>query len=376
MNDTIEILLLYIASIGVLALLFKKSNILSLQALERSSPIDALRGLLATAVVCHHFMVTYHWKVTGTWERPTSDLLNNMGAVPVSLFFMITGFLFFGKIYKKTPDFNSILKSRIARIVPLYAFVFLTVILISLIETHFILTDGKTLTQDTLKWILFNGANFNDFSDSRHITAGAQWTLKYEWLFYLSLPMIAALFNKKMYGRYLVASIIILIAGLPTVDKKLALLFFIGFIPTFIQHHRPQWITAIKNKAFSVIALACLCIAMNIHSGYSALQMLVLGVPFTIISLGNDMFSTLRSHGLKALGEISYSIYLTHGILLFVLFSILNVFPFEQYSTSTYILFFPLVLFLVSATSVLTFTTIERPFMHRRKTVPAVECNT
>jgi peptidoglycan/LPS O-acetylase OafA/YrhL len=376
MNDTLEILLLYIISIGVLAVLFKKLDILSPQALERSSPIDALRGLLATAVVCHHFMVTYYWKITGVWERPASDVLNNMGVVPVSLFFMITGFLFFGKIYKKTPDFSNLLKSRIARIVPLYAFVFLLVILISLIETHFTLADGKTLAKDTLKWILFSGANFNDFPDSRHVTAGAQWTLIYEWLFYLSLPLIAAIANKKMYGRYLVVSILILIVGLPTVNKKLALLFFIGFIPTLIQHHRPQWIPLVKHQAFSWVALAFIAIAMTISQGYSVVQMLVLGVPFAIIALGNDLFSKLRSHGLKVLGEISYSIYLTHGILLFVLFSIVKVFAFDQTPLSTYILFLPVILLLISATSVVTFTCIERPFIHKRKAVAAIQCPT
>jgi peptidoglycan/LPS O-acetylase OafA/YrhL len=70
--------------------------------LSRSSPLDALRGLLATAVVCHHFVVTYYWKVNGSWVRPESDVLNSMGVLPVSLFFMIAGFYFFGKIYKAT----------------------------------------------------------------------------------------------------------------------------------------------------------------------------------------------------------------------------------------------------------------------------------
>ncbi len=97
----VAVVAVYGTSLFFIERIFRRFNILTEQTLLRSSPIDAVRGLLATSVVCHHFIVTYYWKVNGVWDRPKSDLLNNMGAVPVSLFFMITGFLFFGKIYKK-----------------------------------------------------------------------------------------------------------------------------------------------------------------------------------------------------------------------------------------------------------------------------------
>ncbi|WP_420876088.1 acyltransferase family protein [Pseudomonas luteola] len=94
---TFGIIFLYIISLLVLDHVFGRTTILSNQALSRSSPLDALRGLLATSVVCSHFFVTYNWKMTGEWGKSANTIMNNMGAVPVSMFFMITGFLFFRK---------------------------------------------------------------------------------------------------------------------------------------------------------------------------------------------------------------------------------------------------------------------------------------
>lgn len=187
--NVIFIVILFASSIFLLDRVFSISNVLTEQTLLRSSPIDALRGLLATAVVCHHFVVTYYWKLNGSWVRPESDILNNMGVVPVSLFFMITGFLFFGKVYRKNPDWGTIFRSRVQRIMPLYIFVVLIVFAISLVETKFVIESGG-LVKEILKWGLFLGGAFNGFTDSVHMTAGAHWTLRYEWLFYISLPLL------------------------------------------------------------------------------------------------------------------------------------------------------------------------------------------
>jgi len=227
--NVVFIVILFAMSIFLIERIFSMSNILTEKTLLRSSPIDALRGVLATAVVCHHFVVTYYWKLNGSWVRPESDVLNNMGVVPVSLFFMITGFLFFGKIYRKTPDWVTILRSRVQRIMPLYIFVMLIVFTISLGKTNFVIEFGG-LGKEILKWGLFLGGTFNGFADSVHITAGAHWTLRYEWLFYISLPLIAAVFNRRLYGKSLVLSLGALVLAIPGVYfgfifPKLALLF-------------------------------------------------------------------------------------------------------------------------------------------------------
>lgn len=335
---------------------------MSADILERSSPLDALRGILATSVVFHHFFITYQWKVSGAWIRPQSDILNNMGGVPVSLFFMITGFLFFGKVYKKSPDFLMILKSRIFRVFPLYVFLVFLVFLISFAEAGFFLVDGGKLIKELSKWALFKGGALNGFSDAKLVVAGVPWTLRYEWFFYLSLPILAVAVNGKTSGWYLLGSVLMVFMLFSGLKLELLFLFSFGFAPVVIKREFPSVFGVVRGGFFACACMVLVFFAMMLET-YSVVQMIVLGVAFLIVSLGNDVFGVLRSSGLKFLGEISYSIYLLHGLVLYVMFSMADVFDFERWSLLAYEALFPGVLLIVVLVSLCTYRVIEKPFM-------------
>ena len=371
MDATTVILLVYCASLFILSLLFSRLPVLTAVTAARSSPLDALRGILATAVICHHFVVTYFWKTTGSWIPPESAVLNNLGAVPVSLFFMITGFLFFGKIYQRHPDFLDIFKSRVLRIMPLYVFVLIFVVLLSLFETGFAFITLKELGKEVFKWLVFSGGSFNGFIHSNIMTAGVHWTLRYEWLFYLTLPIIAALVNKVWYGQYSLASLLVCVViavGMMfgVVKPALSLLFVAGFIPVLIKRHFPQGIAYLAHPLVSVAALLLLAYAMTLEA-YSVLQIATLAVPFLILALGNDVFGLLASRGLKSLGEVSYSLYLTHGAVLYIAFSTLHLFSFENTQLTDFVVCLPGILLAVALVSYVTFYGVEKPFIKVRK---------
>ena len=371
MDAATVILLVYCASLFALSLLFSRIPVLTASTEARSSPLDALRGILATAVICHHFVVTYAWKTTGTWIPPKSDVLNNLGAVPVSLFFMITGFLFFGKIYQRHPDFLDIFKSRLLRIMPLYVFALISVILLSLYETGFAFITLKELSKEVFKWLVFSGGSFNGFIHSNIMTAGVHWTLRYEWLFYLTLPAIAALVNKAWYGQYSLASLLVFAVitvcmMLGIVKPALLLLFVAGFIPVLIKRHFPKSIAYMAHPMVSVAALLLMTCAMKLEA-YSVLQITTLAVPFLILALGNDLFGLLASRGLKSLGEVSYSLYLTHGVVLYIAFSILHLYSFENTRLNDFVVYFPAILFTVALLSYVTFNWVEKPFIRVRE---------
>ncbi len=71
----------------------------------RYASIDGLRGYLAFFVFLHHSSVWYFYIQTGHWERPDSGLYDYFGMGSVKIFFMVTGFLFFGKILDKRTNF-------------------------------------------------------------------------------------------------------------------------------------------------------------------------------------------------------------------------------------------------------------------------------
>ncbi|SER16110.1 MULTISPECIES: acyltransferase family protein [Pseudomonas] len=373
MTMTFGIISLYIISLFVLDHVFNKTTILSSQALLRSSPLDALRGLLATSVVCSHFFVTYNWKATGEWGRSDNTIMNNMGAVPVSMFFMITGFLFFGKIYNKSSiDWKRVFSSRVKRIMPLYVFAVLVVAAVSFYQTQFHLVSLPQLVKEIIRWGIFKGSSFNGFEDSWLITAGVQWTLKYEWFFYLLLPVLAALLNRQGYGWYLAGSLLVALAVIPAhyfhfIDASLGILFLAGFLPVLVKNHRPHWISKLRSKPAAVLAVVLIGISMGLDDYFSLLQVSMLGIAFLIMALGNDLFGLLSRRGLKTLGEISYSIYLLHGIVLYVVFTLCNGFAVTGGSVTSYLAFLPFILLLVCGISTITFLMIEKPFILKPK---------
>jgi peptidoglycan/LPS O-acetylase OafA/YrhL len=66
----------------------------------RVSTIDGLRGLLALAVFFHHTAIWHQYLITGEWRFPPSRFYANLGPAGVSMFFMITGYLFWSQTLK------------------------------------------------------------------------------------------------------------------------------------------------------------------------------------------------------------------------------------------------------------------------------------
>ena len=88
----------------------------------RAEMIDGLRGWLALGVFFAHSVTTYGWYTTGQWDGAAAPFYGRVGQVGVALFFMITGYLFWGRVVRAQGklDVPSFLLSRVRRIVPMY----------------------------------------------------------------------------------------------------------------------------------------------------------------------------------------------------------------------------------------------------------------
>ncbi|MDF1762122.1 MAG: acyltransferase [Oleibacter sp.] len=335
--------------------------------------IDGIRGVLALMVMAHHIIINYYWRTSGKWVAP-NHFIENIGVVAVSLFFIITGFLFFGKIFSSTPDWKKLFILRFFRIYPLYFLAILFVIFWSFILGSGIGFGILDFLESFTRWILFavggSAGDFFDYSNTQLVIAGVQWTLKYEWFFYLCLPIFFYIFRPSMIVFYIFSFAIMILAIMDVSFLKLnvrfILLFFCGglsyvFLKDVVVEGK---LRLFLNLVAILLFFSSLVLNRETHLGWLA-QTLAIWMFFSLLVVKCDFFGLLSLKIMRILGEISYSIYLIHGT---VIFSYFYFFPVEQgetlleYSQST-----PIISALVVLFSIVTFYGVERQGMNLGK---------
>ena len=334
----------------------------------RFGSIDGVRGFLALFVVFHHFIIVYYWKVEGAWQRPPEDIFQNYGKVGVVIFFMITGYLFFAKINNKERPINWILmfKSRLFRILPLYIFALLIITLIVFNNSNYQLNISPAmLVKDLAKWGLFIGGTINGFLDTRVIIAGVDWTLKYEWLFYFSLPIIA-LVGKKVGVFGLIVLVLISVFGyfIPVsflyFSSEFLIYFSIGAMTSCISK---GFMLHIAKRSFliSTINTILITLVLTYPNTLDFIHVIMISVLFIFIAAGNTLFGLLSLRASVVLGEISYSIYLLHGIILYVIFTAHSPVSLSDLLVDEFMYFMPPISAIIVLVSAFTYLYIEKP---------------
>ena len=125
----------------------------------RYSSIDGLRGYLALAVFLSHSSIWYFYLRSGTWDVPPSNFYTQLGQSSVTLFFMITGFLFWSKLLDgrvQPIDWPRLYLSRVFRLAPLYSLAVVCVVTVSL-YTRRLSAEGidDRFCREFVKWLAF-----------------------------------------------------------------------------------------------------------------------------------------------------------------------------------------------------------------------------
>lgn len=290
--------------------------------------IDGLRGYLAFCVFLHHSIIWYFYLKTDRWEVPPSNLYTHFGQTGVAFFFMITGFLFFSKIIDgktKEIDWLRLYVSRFLRLMPLYFMAMSILLIIVFALAEFELRDPiKSLSLEVIRWMSFTilGApDINGIEKTWLILAGVTWSLPYEWFFYLLLPAFALVNRVRVGWIYVTFSIGALILILTKGTSPYHWLSFAGGISAAYVV-RSDYICGILRKriaSFLAILLVTLTVALY-PTAYGLVQISMLSVAFVIIASGNGILGLLTNQLSRTLGEMAYSIYLLHGLLLFFVF--------------------------------------------------------
>lgn len=294
----------------------------------RFASIDGLRGFLAFFVFLHHACIWYFYLNTGAWSAPPSSLYAYFGTGSVMLFFMVTAFLFSSKLIEgktKGIDWCKLFTSRLLRIVPLYLFAVLLVFLIVAYLSHGELNVSPfTLINNMLKWLRFWSPGMpplNGVGDSSLIVAAVFWTLPFEWGFYLSLPLLAMMLSIK--PRPPIQYMVLTLLGIHILMKDWHQLipFASGIATAYL--HRIESVRKFASGKISsalIISFVSLAVVYFPNPRDAGAQFLLFGT-FVLIACGNDLFGILTNKLSRLLGEMSYSVYLLHGMVLFVTFN-------------------------------------------------------
>jgi len=236
------------------------------------------------------------------------------GEQGVGLFFVLSGFIMFYLIDVKYNNWKIFLKARVTRVVPLYW-----------IMTTLTLLLGVAY-DPTLTRII---TSYSFLAIGTVLPVG--WTLSYEFIFYISCAFILyAFYHKPLYYKYL-ALLLLLILGdilLSTILYRVGfpnyghhfLLFGLGGISyiLYTKTHRK-----ISRNILILLILINFVILFMYDSGQTWVYVLGIGIPSMLILyaivLLEKFHSIPKNNFLLLLGASSYSLYLTHYILLHTL---------------------------------------------------------
>lgn len=346
--------------------------------------LESLRGLAALLVVFYHLP---------KWN-PVLDLgLINNGYLMVELFFVISGFVIFNAYAERINSWRDLIKFqflRFGRIYPVHLLFLLLFLSIEILK-YISLNLGKA---QQLKVEPFSDNSFQALIEqifllqsvlpNRHDTTynPLAWSISVEYYTYLIFAL-ATLFFKKHKNKvfFVLASIsmILLILdltfGLQNLLRCLAG-FFIGCLANYLVNKKP-----IKPAKYVSLLIGILFLAfLQIKDPYDMdiIVYIIAGMLIVSLVMVSDgiLNVILDNRFFRWLGEISYSVYMSHVFIIWVISQIFirvlkrpetTAFGVVDLSVGECILAIFLVTVSVLTASQLVYTFIEKPFRERSR---------
>ncbi|MCE3255451.1 MAG: acyltransferase [Rickettsiaceae bacterium] len=363
----IVVMIVAFAAAAVLARVFHDHSPI---ASDHFATLDALRGYLSMAVFIHHSSIWY-FKLRDGGDGQISNFYNNLGQASVALFFMITAFLFFGKLLNakgKKIDWYRLYISRILRIFPLYIFASLLMIFAILALTNF--TLGQPLLKvvgDGLKFLHFRIPDINGVG-SREVGAGVIWTLRWERSFYITLPLFGFFLGLNVSRWWFLIAAVLAIPAFVKDKDLISLCFVGGIIAAFVVKNKFH-LGFFKKSTFGLFAWLCLFFEISyFKTSFHPCALILLTIFFLAAIADNKLVKIINFKASRLLSTISYSIYLLHGVILFVIFKF--VIGFEVAKSLSVVQHWGVIAasgVIVILVSLVTYHFIELPFLNLAK---------
>jgi peptidoglycan/LPS O-acetylase OafA/YrhL len=309
-------------------------------SLRRVSSIDGLRGLLALCVFLCHAYAWYGYTHGRGWRDSESPLFLHFGQSAVALFFMITAFLFVGRLLDargSSIDWLRLYVARVLRLTPAYwlamglMFATVGVATINGIDgagSGIVLRTWPDIFSAATVWLGFSMLGepaINAYMNTPLIVSGVTWSLPFEWTFYCVLPLLALPLRVAMPAGALVVGLasVLWIAAWQGAPSPILALPFLGGVAAAFAVRVPAFTRFARRRSAGFLVIALLAMLVAFCPTYGLAPLLPLSLAFALMAAGNELFGLLSSRGARVLGAMSYSIYLLHGIVLYAVFMLL-----------------------------------------------------
>ncbi len=278
--------------------------------------LQYLRGLAAFAVIVFHFSP----RLTEAYDLPEFGFKALTAGVDV--FFVISGYIIWHSTQRPGLTPWSWWRSRLIRIVPLY-WLMTTVLLICMWWAHHSLPSDDEIVKS---FLFFPSTNSRTHEPVPVLIPG--WSLNYEFFFYL--VMAGLLFLRRSWLR--VALIVSVFAGLVSLrhwadpsdavqfrmTSPLLFEFVAGIGIALLIPRVAQWRYASALGVASIAAAGLFLCLISTRLFPDGPRVIYFGVPAAGLVFGVVCLERALRHRaikpLKALGDASYSLYLSHTV--------------------------------------------------------------
>lgn len=332
---------------------------------------EGVRGLAVFLVFLVHFATLAEpWLADVGLLSTCLDLVRAVGNMGVDLFFMLSGYLIYGSLMDKAQPFIPYLRRRIQRIYPTFSVVFCLYCLLSIVfpgESKLPAGGWEKLRYLCENYLLLPGV----FDITAMITVA--WSLSYEFMFYLSVPLIIAGCRLRDFSSrlrltawFILASLIVAFPKMMGGHVRVAM--FIGGI--LVYEIRP-WVRFFPRlNMLGVVALLASVIGtvwlqrfgVNGQYKYALLFVCFVTVFLACFRSGGAVVRLFTWTPLRWLGNMSYSYYLVHGLSLKFIFLVLGyLYPANGEQAAVFWFGLPLMFLATLPASFLLFALVEKP---------------
>ena len=325
---------------------------------RRIQGLDVLRGIAAVCVVIYHYTSNFQ-RVYGHTSPPLFSF--HYGALGVLLFFLISGFVIFMTL-EKTQRPRNFVRSRFSRLYPAYW----AALLLTFAVLRFSHLPGRT---PSFARLAVNFSMIQGLVGVQHVD-GVYWTLQVELCFY-TIMLVLFMAGQLRWAQFWLLALM----GL-----RLAQVYFLPENSAFLQHH-PRIARSVSQIEQVLILdyVHAFLIGITLYNiwknGWRLTYAMILGICllysfwygprddfyFTlgfvtlVYAASHGYLSLLENRVMLFLGLISYSLYLTHQNIGYVVLRWM-----EGHGANANVAILAALVVALAAASALTYA-IERP---------------